>query len=100
MEASRYSVATSTSASADPRRTMRSGTRDTVRLSQVVFLHIVPEGPKAHAEQLGRLDLHAPCSLQRLGDVAHLDFLDVRLEIKAGLRERFECCAAGARQTA
>jgi hypothetical protein len=54
-----------------------------VRFSQVVFLHVVPEGPKAHAEQLGRLDLHAPGSLQRLGDVAHLDFLDVRLEIKA-----------------
>ena len=49
---------------------MRNGTRDTVRLSQVVLLHVVPERPKAHAEPLGRAWPHRP--LQRLGDVAHL----------------------------
>src|SRR6476660_7918622 len=52
-------------------------------LFEVVLLGVVPEGPKAHTEQLGRLDLHAASAAQRLGDVLPLDVLDVTLEVEA-----------------
>ena len=43
--------------------------------AQVVFLHVVAKRPEAHAQEIGRLDLHAAGTLQRLGDVVALDLL-------------------------
>ena len=66
-------------------------------LAQVVLLHVIAERPEAHAEQLGRLHLHAAGPLQGLRDVVALDLLDVRLEIEASRRQRVDPAACASR---
>ena len=55
--------------------------------SQIVFLHVVPEGSEAHAQQFGGFDLDTAGALQRFGQVAAFDLLHVRLEIETGGRQ-------------
>src|SRR2546421_424850 len=52
-------------------------------LTQVVFLHVIPERPEAHPEQLGRLHLHAARTFERLGDISPLYIFDVCFEVEA-----------------
>src|SRR5438132_10833926 len=69
-----------------------SGGPQRQRLStQIVFFHVVPEGPKAHPQELGRFDLDAPGPLQSLRDIADLYLFDVRLEVEAGHGQRLTC---------
>src|SRR5581483_12126834 len=73
--------------------------------TQIVLLDVVPKGPEAHPQELGRLDLHAAGPLERFRDIAALDFLDVRLEIEARggknvSRWRRRCAAWDARRVA
>src|SRR5260221_5285537 len=49
---------------------------------QVVFLHVVAEGPEAHTKKFSRLHLHAHPPLQGFPDVSALDLFDVSLEIE------------------
>src|SRR6478609_1948667 len=52
------------------------------RLPQVVLLHVVAERTEAHSQQVGSLHLHAVGALERLRDVAALDFLDACFKVE------------------
>src|SRR6266853_974940 len=56
--------------------------------TQIVLLHIIAKRPETHPTQLGRFDLYAASSFERLREVAALDLLDVCLEIEAGRGQR------------
>src|SRR5258705_11481615 len=56
-------------------------------LSEVVFLHVIAEGPKAHTQEFRGSDLDSAGPLQGLCQVTALDLFHVRLEVKAGIRQ-------------
>ncbi len=71
-----------------PDKLCRSRCREASRLrgsddsAQVVFLDVVAERAEAHTQEFCGLHLDAAGALERLGDVAAFDLLDVRFEIE------------------
>src|SRR5258708_20258188 len=56
-------------------------------LLEVVFLHVIAEGPEAHTQQFGGLDLDPVRTPERFRDVFALEVLDVLFEVEALLGE-------------
>src|SRR5262249_53548707 len=56
-------------------------------LPEVVLLHVITKRAETHAEKFGGFDLNAAGALERFREIPRVDPLDVRFEVKAGVRE-------------
>src|SRR6476646_3747501 len=65
--------------------------------TQIVFLDVVAKRPEAHPQQFRGFNLDAAGTLQGLRQIASLDLLDVRFEIKAFSRQAESGAARGRR---